>query len=162
MNNYNPQPYFGNTMGQPYPNYQGMYQNQPQPMQQVPIGQIPVAKVPATDLGIKLQGKLVDSIDVVKAMDIPFDGSVSYFPLTDGSAIVTKQLQQDGTSRTVVYEPVKGEKPQEAPKYITEEELNEAIKKIDTGKGFKDEIKTLKRNIEDISEKLEKLSDKDK
>lgn len=50
---------------------------------------------------IGLQGKSVDSIDVVKAMDIPLDFSISYFPLTDESAIVTKQLQTDGTSKTV-------------------------------------------------------------
>ena len=36
-----------------------------------------------------LLGKSVDNIDVVKAMDIPLDGSISYFPLTDGSAIVS-------------------------------------------------------------------------
>ena len=72
------------------PNYQ-----QPiyQPMYQVPISQ-------PTSNG--LLGKLVDSVDVVKSMDIPLDGSVSYFPLTDGSAIVSKQLQADGTS-TVSY-----------------------------------------------------------
>ena len=52
-----------------------------------------------------LCGKQVDSIDVVKAIDIPLDGSISYFPLTNGSAIVTKQLQQDGTSKITVYEP---------------------------------------------------------
>ena len=46
-----------------------------------------------------LNGKSVDSLDVVKAMDIPLDGSISYFPLTDGSAIVSKQLQNDGTSK---------------------------------------------------------------
>lgn len=41
-----------------------------------------------------LQGKSIDNLEVVKAMDIPLDGSISYFPLVDGSAIVTKQLQQ--------------------------------------------------------------------
>ena len=45
-----------------------------------------------------LQGKTVDNIEVVKATDIPLDGSVSYFPLVDGSSIITKQLQADGTS----------------------------------------------------------------
>lgn len=53
-----------------------------------------------------LQGKSVDSLDVVKALDIPLDGSVSYFPLVDGSAIVTKQLQRDGTSKTIIYKPM--------------------------------------------------------
>ena len=33
-----------------------------------------------------LQGKSVESVEVVKAMDIPLDGSISYFPLTDGTA----------------------------------------------------------------------------
>ena len=57
-----------------------------------------------------LNGKQVDSIDVVKAMDIPLDGSISYFPLADGTAIVTKQLQTDGTSKTVIFKPVDEEK----------------------------------------------------
>ena len=65
------------------------YQPQPQPTYQ-----------PQQPVGI--QGKTVDSLEVVKAMDIPLDGSVSYFPLVDGSAIETKQLQQDGTSKTII------------------------------------------------------------
>lgn len=51
-----------------------------------------------------IQGKAVDSIDVVKAMDVPLDGSVTYFPKTDGSAIFTKQLLADGTSKINIYE----------------------------------------------------------
>ena len=110
MNPYN-QPYYGRPTGymynpyqQPMPQMQPMQQvQQPiQPMQQQPIPQ-PVSQ-PVQN--IVLQGKSVDSIDVVKAMDIPLDGSVSYFPLADGTAIVTKQLQMDGTSKTVVYKPV--------------------------------------------------------
>lgn len=31
------------------------------------------------------------------------DGSVSYFPVADGSAIVSKQLQTDGTSKIQIY-----------------------------------------------------------
>ena len=95
-----------------YPNYNQYYQpqmrvgqpiqtvQQIQPMQQQQIVQQPMAQ-PIQAIG--LQGKSVESIDVVKAMDIPLDGSVSYFPLTDGSAIVSKQLQQDGTSKTIIY-----------------------------------------------------------
>ena len=69
-----------------------------------------------------LQGKTVDSVDVVKAMDIPLDGSVSYFPLVDGSAIVTKQLQQDGTSKTIIYTPnIEKKSSDPKPKYVTVE-----------------------------------------
>ena len=52
---------------------------------------------------VGIQGKTIDNIEVVKAIDIPLDGSISYFPLADGSAIVSKQLQQDGTSKIIIY-----------------------------------------------------------
>lgn len=103
-----------------------------------------------------LQGKLVDSLDTVKAMDIPLDGSVSYFALTDGSAIVTKQLQADGTSKTVVYKPVEGLEAPTTPKYITVEEFNEAMKKVDNS-GFKDQIKNIKRQMDDLKERLDEM-----
>ena len=122
------QPYFGRQSYGYNPYQQPMVQQpmvqQPQPQQQTyqPIQ-------PMQPIG--LQGKSVDSVDVVKAMDIPLDGSVSYFPLVDGTAIVTKQLQMDGTSKTIIYEPVKSEDEQkEQPKYLTSEELNEQMKII--------------------------------
>lgn len=99
-----------------------------------------------------LQGKTVDSIDVVKAMDIPLDGSVSYFPLTDGSAIVTKQLQQDGTSKTMIYKAVDNIDTSK-PNYVTTDELQEQLKNVNSKelKDIKDEIKNIKREIRDIS-----------
>lgn len=104
-----------------------------------------------------LQGKSVDSIDVVKAMDIPLDFSISYFPLTDGSAIVTKQLQTDGTSKTVVYKPVDEKETNSVPKYITEEELEERIKNVDNDY-IKDDIKELKRKVEDLAEDINTIN----
>ena len=98
-----------------------------------------------------LQGKSVDSVDVVKAMDIPLDGSISYFPITDGSAIITKQLQPDGTSKTIIYKPIQEEMKDEV-KYITEEQLNTAIKKIDLSdiEDLKEELSEIKREIKQI------------
>lgn len=99
-----------------------------------------------------LQGKTVDSIDVVKAMDIPLDGSISYFPLTDGSAIVTKQLQQDGTSKTMIYKAVDNIDTSK-PNYVTTDELQEQLKNVNSKelKDIKDDIKNIKREIRDIS-----------
>ena len=98
-----------------------------------------------------LNGKLVDSIDVVKSTDIPLDGSISYFPLTDGTAIVSKQLKQDGTSKMTVYKPVE---EKEAPKleYATKEDLEKSIKEIDLSDidDLKDEIKELKAEIKKL------------
>lgn len=101
-----------------------------------------------------LNGKLVDGIDVVKGMDIPLDGSVSYFPLTDGSAIVTKQLQTDGTSKTIVFKPVDEEKA--TVRYITPEELEKSLKNIDLSEidDLKDEFNDLKKDLKEIQKKL--------
>ena len=108
-----------------------------------------------------LQGKVVDSLDVVKATDIPYDGSVSYFPLTDGSAIITKQLQQDGTSKVVVYKPI-NENTEVKPKYITEEDFKEQIKDVNSKdiKDIKDDIKVLKRRLEDITDDIKDKKEK--
>lgn len=139
------------------PNFQRQfpqYVPQQQPIYQQPVSQI----VQQPSSGI--QGKSVDSIDVVKAMEIPLDGSVSYFPLTDGTAIVSKQLQQDGTSKTIVYKPVE-ENSIEATKYVTTEELNSVVKKIDNN-SLKDELKTLKRQLKTMAEDIEDLKDREK
>ena len=101
---------------------------------------------------ITLQGKSVDNIEVVKATDIPLDGSVSYFPLVDGSAIVTKQLQADGTSRMIVYKPVETQQPKQVEvqeNYITEKELDEKLSKLDNTE-LKEEIEKIKKQIRDL------------
>lgn len=98
-----------------------------------------------------LQGKTVDNIEVVKATDIPLDGSVSYFPLVDGSAIVTKQLQADGTSRMIVYKPAETEPKVTESKeiYVTEKQLEEKLSTFDNEE-IKQEIEKLKKQIKDL------------
>lgn len=102
-----------------------------------------------------LNGKSVDSIDVVKAMDIPLDGSISYFPIADGSAIVTKQLQMDGTSKTIVYRPVNEEK-KDTPVYVTMPELEKTISELDFGdiEDIKDELKEVKKELKELKNKI--------
>ena len=106
-----------------------------------------------------LQGKSVDSIDVVKATDVALDGSVCYFPLIDGTAIITKQLQQDGTSKIVVYKPSQENGNTPEPKYVTESDLKKEINKIDFSP-FNDRFKEIDRKIEDLSDDIKKLSKK--
>lgn len=139
------------------PYYQQQYQRQYNPQAYQFNPQVEQFQQPQTyrQNAPTLQGKSVDNIDVVKAMDIPLDGSISYFPIADGSAIVTKQLQADGTSRTIVYKPIEGEEVK-IPKYITPEELDEAMKKIDNNP-IKEDIKTLKRQIKDLHEDLDEI-----
>lgn len=51
-------------------------------------------------------GKIVDSIDVVKATDIPMDGNAYYFPKADGTEVYCKQWLQNGTTRILTFKPV--------------------------------------------------------
>ena len=131
----------------PYNQYynQPRYQQPIQSIQQVP----PIQPIqPLSDTKpIGLQGKLIDSIEVTKAMDINLDGSISYFPLTDGSAIITKQLQADRTRKTIIYK--HGDERVKEVKYIAPEELDKAIKKIDLT-DIKDDIKSIKKQIKDF------------
>lgn len=104
-----------------------------------------------------LQGKIVDSIDTVRSMDIPLDGTISFFAVADGSAIVSKQLLMDGTSKTIVYKPVENEPKEEQPiNYITEEQLEQRLKKMNTI-DYKDDIKSIRRELKDLKEDFEDI-----
>lgn len=128
-------PYYTNQIQRPQDNYQQLQYNRP----------------------AGLQGKIVDSIEVVRAIDIPLDGSTSYYPLADGSAIVSKQLQQDGTSKIAIYKPVTGEEKQDENKYITESDLKSQFDEFSSKdlKDIKEEIKNLKKQIRNIAEDIE-------
>lgn len=104
-----------------------------------------------------LLGKAVESVDVVKAMDIPFDGSISYFPLTDGSAIITKQLQTDGTSKMVVYKPAHEDK-KDAVKFATLDDIQDAINDLDLSdiQDLRDDIKEIKKQLKEFKTKKSK------
>lgn len=125
-----------------------------------PINNQPYLQPMQVTKPVGLLGKSVDSIEVVKATDIPLDGSISYFPLTDGSAIVTKQLKADGTSKTIIYKPVQDEK-QEQPRYITIDELDKRFNEInfDDIDDLKEEFKDIKKDVKDIKTKLKNKGD---
>ena len=56
-------------------------------------------------------GKIVDSIDVVKATDVPMDGSMYYFPKADGTEIFGKQWLSNGQTRILTFKPVLDDSP---------------------------------------------------
>lgn len=154
---YNPyqfsNPYYLQNYPQSYP--QGVQNfTQPQPQAQAQIQ-------PQT--AVALQGKTIDNLDVAKVVEYPLDGSVSYFPLVDGSAIVTKQLQNDGKSKTVIYKPIEPEEIKaDTPKYATMQEVEELLKQEPKEvKELKEEIKNLKRQIRDLSDDIKEYKRKD-
>lgn len=139
-------------MYNPYLNqYYGTQQiNRPQPME-IPIQQQNTPQMALNRQNI-LYGKQVDSLEVVKAIDIPLDGSISYFPLANGSAIVTKQLQQDGTSKITVYEP---KTQKEDTKFATIEDIDKRLEKLDFS-----EIDDLKEDLNDLKKEFKELKNK--
>lgn len=54
-------------------------------------------------------GKMVDSVEVVKATDIPMDGNIYYFPKADGSIIYGKQWLSNGTTKLLSFKAVSEE-----------------------------------------------------
>lgn len=138
--------------------YYGQQRFQPMSMPQQPMNQQFIQPQPIQPITTPtaLLGKIVDNVDVVKATDIPLDGSTSYFPLADGSAIVTKKLQTDGTSKTIIYKPTEEEKI-EAPKYATIEDIEKEISKLDLNdlEDLKDEIKEIKKELKEIKKRKE-------
>ena len=143
-----------------------MYGNQYNPFNNPYYGQQPINRPQPVEMSITQQniptmalnrqngllGKSVDNIEVVKAIDIPLDGSISYFPIADGSAIVTKQLQQDGTSRIIVYKPMQNK---DTPKYVTIEDLEKKLENLDF-----EEVEDLKTEHENIKKEMKELKAK--
>lgn len=62
---------------------------------------------------------------------------------------MTKQLMNDGTSRTVVYKPVI---ENETTKFVTMEQVQEELKKID--------LTEIQKEIEELKKKINKPSKK--
>ena len=100
MNNMYAQP------NNPYADRMNFLQNYQQSLQQpLPPTQMSGANQMST------LGKMVDSIDVVKATDIPMDGNMYYFPTADGSAVFGKQWTMDGKTRILTFKPVFEDNP---------------------------------------------------
>lgn len=111
-----------------------------------------------------LQGKQVESVDIVRSIEIPLDGTISYFPVADGTAIVTKQLQTDGTSKITIFKPsndtkkeieyitrdelkdILDDKQKDEPEYITQDELKDILKDLHLD-DIEDDIKDIKKQL---------------
>lgn len=115
----------------------------------------PVQNVPTIQQVNKniLPGKIVESADIVKSIEIPMDGSVFYFVLADGSGIVTKQLTNNGTCKTVIFKPISDEK--EEVKAITLDDLKSSIDELKN----KDNSDVLNL-LEEIKKEIKKKGDK--
>lgn len=82
-----------------------------------------------------LQGKVVDSVDMVRVNEVPF-GGFGVFPKGDLSEIYIKSWNNNGTTQINTYRPVPVEETQEAKQISSRDELLEKInalnEKLDT------------------------------
>lgn len=84
-------------------------------------------------------------------------GSTSFFPLADGSAILSKQLQQDGTSKISIYKLATNDDKLGEIKYITENDAKALFDEFSSKdmKDIKEEIKSIKKQIRNITDDIE-------
>ena len=93
-------------------------------------------------------GKIVESVDMVKATDIPMDGNMYYFPTADGSLIFGKQWLANGQTRILTFKPVLDNDPNTLSQ--NEEKLNfETLGQV--LEGIQSDIKTLTEKLDKIS-----------
>ena len=97
-----------------------------------------------------LKGRIVGSIEEVKAANIDFDGTVYYFPDIMHQCIYTKQFNLDGTSSLLMYklQPIQEVKPN----YVNHEELEKALKDLknnskNKGGNINNKTNTSKQNV---------------
>ena len=82
-----------NRWQQPVQNQMGMQQAIPQSQQQMMQQQFQT--MPQQQM-LGLKGRLVSSIDEVRATTVDMDGSETYFPYPAGNAILTKSIDMNG------------------------------------------------------------------
>lgn len=74
----------------------------------------------------QIQGKVVDSIDMVRVNEVPF-GGFGVFPKGDLSEVYVKSWNNNGTTQINTYRPVPVEETQEAKAASMQDELLEKI-----------------------------------
>ena len=93
-------------------------------------------------------GKIVESVDIVKATDIPMDGNAYYFPKADGSEIYSKRWLSNGQTQILAFKPILDG---EADNSLIETEKM----KFDTFTQF---LEGIQNDVRILNEKVDKLS----
>jgi len=114
--NYYPQ--YGVQPSYVQPNY---YQQQYQPVLSQP----------------QLNGKVVDSVDIVKATEVPI-GSFGIYPKADQTEIYLKTWNVDGTTKITTYIPIVNQLEEKTNSYV-------------------DDLEYIKKQITDLSKKIDSI-----
>ena len=96
-------------------------------------------------------GKMVESIDIVKATDIPMDGNPYYFPKADGSEVYMKRWLPNGTTETIAYKPILEQKDTQAYILSSDEEKSKFEEINNVLEGIQEDIRMLSDKMDKIS-----------
>ena len=96
-------------------------------------------------------GKIVDSVDIVKATDIPMDGNPYYFPKADGSEVYMKRWLSNGTTETIAYKPILDQKDTQAYISSSDEEKSKFEEINNVLGGIQEDIRMLSDKMDKIS-----------
>lgn len=121
MNYYSPNYYSG--INYPYSNY-------PLPAQQQPLPQPVNPMQQQNNMNPALNGKIVDSEDIVKATEVPI-GGYGIFPKADLSEIYIKSWNNNGTTSIITFKPIVQEEPSVIPQQISNDEISKVLQKIE-------------------------------
>ena len=137
--NYNIQPAYQQYGYNPY--FQQPRMQQPQIEQVQPVNQL------QQQMPRGINGKVVQSVEMITANDVPMDGSAAFFPMQDMSAIFAKSWNADGTIKTIIFKPINETVPQS-------EIQNKENLKIDLSEGT---VTAFMDRFDELSERLEQL-----
>ena len=137
--NYNIQPAYQQYGYNPYFQQPRMQQPQIEPLQ--------TANQFHQQFHSGINGRVVQSVEMITANDVPMDGSAAFFPMQDMSAILAKSWNADGTIKTVIFKPINETVPQN-------EIQNKENLKIDLSDGT---VAAFMDRFDELSERLEQL-----
>jgi hypothetical protein len=144
-----PNPYqsMNYNIQQAYPQYGYNPYFQQTRMQQPQIEQVQPVNQLQQQMPRGVNGRVVQSVEMITANDVPMDGSAAFFPMQDMSAIFAKSWNADGTIKTIIFKPINETVPQS-------EIQNKENLKIDLSEGT---VTAFMDRFDELSERLEQL-----
>jgi hypothetical protein len=95
-------------------------------------------------------GKVVDSVDVVKATDIPMDGNAYYFPKADGTEVYMKRWLANGTTEITAYKPILDKENKQTITLSSEQEKSIL-------EDFRGVLEGIQMDIQTLNDKFDRL-----
>lgn len=142
---------------QPYPN-PNYYQNYMQPQQQFynqPAVQQYQQPSYMQQTVQRINGRVVQSVDMITANDVPMDGSVAFFPKQDLSEIYAKSWDGNGKIATMLFKPVLEESPSNSSQETEKLKIGLSDEATEV---FKKHFDTLFSKIEELEKKIDEKS----